>query len=359
MNEIEQGVPLNEQGEGLLEPSPQADTEQALNSITPLMEIGATDGDDSEDTVPDDAKNYVEAPFNYNHDSHEHVPLNSGTFSYTVTDLALPGKNGLDLVIKRRYDTTQASSYEFARGFRKTTTLQRKRKKPYLGIGWCLDLPWIEHSQSGLYPRFLHLEDGRKLSVKKLSSGVYLRHYKLKDMQLTQEGYHVYVHGEQVNYAYRLDLKDGKSHYFDRDGLIVATIDRFGNQLRYILSEHGAVLIDTYGRKLTLSYAEIPTYEGGKDYSGTPPITVIPIEVPDPERPVAKSWEYTGTYTWNGLPSNHTITYRCENGYLVHSTDQCGQWTGYEYCEMPVHGNLHPKYDHYGKRKSSIQPFPL
>ena len=263
-------------------------------------------------------------------------------------------------MIKRRYDTTQASSYEFARGFRETTTLERLRKKPYLGIGWCLDLPWIENNGvNSVKPRFLHLEDGRKLTIKSISGELIFYRYKLKDMRLTQASYHVNVHGEPVSYAYRLDLKDGKSHYFDRDGLIVATIDRFGNQLRYILSEHGAVLIDTYGRKLTLSYAEIPTYEGGKDYSGTPPITVIPIEVPDPERPVAKSWEYTGTYTWNGLPSNHTITYRCENGYLVHSTDQCGQWTGYEYCEMPVHGNLHPKYDHYGKRKSSIQPFPL
>ena len=57
-----------------------------------------------------DIKNpFLGAPFIYSQNDHEKIALNSGAFVYEQVDYELPGKNGLNLLIKRRYHSAEAS----------------------------------------------------------------------------------------------------------------------------------------------------------------------------------------------------------------------------------------------------------
>lgn len=47
----------------------------------------------------------AESPFNYFETNQIDVQLSSGDFQYEATDFVLPGKNGFDVVITRRYET--------------------------------------------------------------------------------------------------------------------------------------------------------------------------------------------------------------------------------------------------------------
>lgn len=47
-------------------------------------------------------------PYAYDHQGNFDVNLNTGAYSYTETDLSIPGKNGLDLVLTRQYNSDQA-----------------------------------------------------------------------------------------------------------------------------------------------------------------------------------------------------------------------------------------------------------
>ena len=64
-------------------------------------------GEGSEETEA--ARNtFTGAPYTYNSGDSEKVALNSGALIYENTDYVLPGVNGLDLVIGRRYDSQDA-----------------------------------------------------------------------------------------------------------------------------------------------------------------------------------------------------------------------------------------------------------
>jgi YD repeat-containing protein len=58
----------------------------------------------------EDEEDVVVAPFTYQRTEQESVNLNTGDYTYEETDLVLPGKNGLDLVLRRRYDSSDAST---------------------------------------------------------------------------------------------------------------------------------------------------------------------------------------------------------------------------------------------------------
>ena len=59
-----------------------------------------------------DPKRYPEAPFSYRMAESESVSLADGSLECTFTDFTLPGRNGFDLTIARRYDSNNANLYE-------------------------------------------------------------------------------------------------------------------------------------------------------------------------------------------------------------------------------------------------------
>jgi len=98
--------------------------------------------------------------------------LNTGALNYTVTDLTLPGKNGLDLVIKRRYDSTDATDYKFASrvigDYTWTAVADRAQSRyphPFMGLGWNLVIPWVVSGNVTKKPLYLYMGDGRTFKV--------------------------------------------------------------------------------------------------------------------------------------------------------------------------------------------------
>ena len=55
--------------------------------------------------------NQVNAPFSYAYEENEAINLNTGALTYQVVDATIPGRNGLDLVIARRYDSSDANLF--------------------------------------------------------------------------------------------------------------------------------------------------------------------------------------------------------------------------------------------------------
>lgn len=55
---------------------------------------------------------YLGAPYVYKSNENEQVALNSGALMYEHADYVLPGVNGLDLVIGRRYNSQEAALYQ-------------------------------------------------------------------------------------------------------------------------------------------------------------------------------------------------------------------------------------------------------
>ncbi|MDR1158780.1 MAG: DUF6531 domain-containing protein, partial [Oscillospiraceae bacterium] len=71
-------------------------------SMTASVSYSAMSGTGEEEDV-------ISAPFTYQKTEYESVNLNTGDYMYEETDLVLPGKNGLDLVLTRRYDSSDAN----------------------------------------------------------------------------------------------------------------------------------------------------------------------------------------------------------------------------------------------------------
>lgn len=64
----------------------------------------------SSDVVEYFPEKITEKPYTYESDGDLSVNLNNGRYSYSETDLSIPGVNGLDLNIKRMYDSSDAES---------------------------------------------------------------------------------------------------------------------------------------------------------------------------------------------------------------------------------------------------------
>ena len=59
----------------------------------------------------EDQRNYPIAPYYHDIDSVESVELSSGALNLNYVDFSLPGKDGFDFTLNRRYDSSQSNSY--------------------------------------------------------------------------------------------------------------------------------------------------------------------------------------------------------------------------------------------------------
>lgn len=59
----------------------------------------------SEEDTFSDIKQYPESPFNYFESNQIDVKLSTGDVQYDITDFVLPGRDGFDVTIARRYDS--------------------------------------------------------------------------------------------------------------------------------------------------------------------------------------------------------------------------------------------------------------
>ena len=241
-----------------------------------------------------DIKQYPESPFTYFETNQVNVQLSTGNVQYETTDFVLPGRDGFDVSIARRYDSGCANLMDMD-PYVKDNKLKTGSKdnsfyaKTYgLGYGWSFVLPSIETVPylkcsfmvvpvdppksilMGLpaFDYFLHLEDGRSLKISR-SSDSFVDH-TLKDIRIiTRSGmiHHPYAAGITKAYDIIIEYKNGNKDYFknlygndgDRDKLtpqkftLAARQDKFGNVICYDLKDYGGMgIVDTWGRTISL-----------------------------------------------------------------------------------------------------------
>lgn len=241
-----------------------------------------------------DIKQYPESPFTYFDTNQVNVQLSTGSLQYDVTDFVLPGRNGFDVTIARRYDSGCANLTDMAPYVKNNKIKTGSKNNSFntatygLGYGWSFVLPSIETipylnctyinipiapKQSILmgtpgYDYILHLEDGRSLKISRSSDR--FENYSLKDVTIvTRSGTigHPYVVGVEKDYDIIIEYKTGNKDYFkdlygnngERDKMIpqrftlVARQDKYGNVICYALKDHGGMaIVDTWGRKINL-----------------------------------------------------------------------------------------------------------
>lgn len=245
-----------------------------------------------------DIKQYPESPFTYFEKNQVNVQLSTGNVQYETTDFVMPGRDGFDLTIARRYDSGCANLMDmdpYIKGEKLKTG--SKDNSFYtaaygLGYGWSFILPSIETipylkcynmiiSYDPVktvlmgYPGFdyiLHLEDGRSLKISRSSDR--FEGYGLKDVSIaTRSGiiHHPYAADISKSYDIIIEYKNGNRDYFknlngddgDRNKIIsqkftlAARQDKFGNVICYDLKDYGGmVIVDTWGRKISLEKTE-------------------------------------------------------------------------------------------------------
>ncbi|WP_312502282.1 RHS repeat-associated core domain-containing protein [Lacrimispora sp.] len=239
----------------------------------------------SEEDGISNIKQYPESPFTYFETNHVNVQLNTGNVQYETTDFVLPGRNGFDVTIARRYDSGCANLVDMAPYVMNSRLITGSIDNSYytatygLGHGWSFVLPSIETVQNlrwawqpnligtRSYDYILHLEDGRNLEINRISDA--FEDYRLIDVEiLTRSGtiWHPYATGIAKRYHIIIKYKNGNMDYFnsDRDDgdrdipnpnnfTLVARQDKFGNTVFYDLRRSGGMeIVDTWGRTIKL-----------------------------------------------------------------------------------------------------------
>lgn len=231
-------------------------------------------------------KQYPESPFTYFESNQVNVQLNTGNVQYETTDFVLPGRDGFDLIIARRYDSGCANLVDMAPYVINSMLLTGSIDNSFytrtygLGHGWSFVLPSIETVQNlrwawrpylvgtRSYDYILHLEDGRNLQISRISDR--FEDYSLKDVGIvTRSGtiQHPYAGNITKRYNIIIEYKNGNKDYFqssyeddnDRDMpypidfTLVARQDKFGNTIFYDLRKNGGMsIVDTWGRVINL-----------------------------------------------------------------------------------------------------------
>ena len=280
--------------------------------------------------LPEDPRSFMEAPFSYPMSQNEMVILNNGTLQYSVTDFVLPGRNGFDLIMTRRYNSDSAGLYDMnpvSVGWGRFSTGRRNNahnNKMYgLGFGWYFVLPSIEvvpESEQDrinfIYPMHLHLEDGRNFEIE----GNSLKGHPLLDVTVAQTtGSIVHPFRSDITRPYHtvVSYKNGNKDYFQRivDNIgrldsfqLVARQDNFGNTICFQLAgRNGMTIVDTWGRNIVLSA------------SGNTMTWTMPDHTPTAPRRI--------TYTISDAGGRR----------LVRVTDQLNRITEYEYHSLDIY----------------------
>ncbi len=246
-----------------------------------------------------------------------HDPLNisaqSGSVSTSMSDFILPGRNGLDLSIRRLYNTSVAKEngrYGTARYVRDGYLKRTGAIIPALsfGQGWLLDLPHFKYTTGSV---FIALPGGAYYDLNSLEviddeanenyldDEVEIKYENhegedftlkiIRDKKSDSEGKAYYTISSSVLY-----LKDGTSYYFNEMGLPKGIVDSTGAFKITILYKANLInkIIDTMGRTLEFTYS----YGGTADDGNSEYPHIIDIKLAGSDR--------SFTYTYDSLTAN-------------------------------------------------------
>ncbi|MCT4605767.1 MAG: hypothetical protein N4A64_06620, partial [Marinisporobacter sp.] len=218
----------------------------------------------------------------------EDIDPRTGELTLIHTDYVLPGRNGLDLELKRIYKSGHAHVWNtkarligneikdeiFSSNFiinnpRDLETYYDKRYN--LGIGMRFSFPSLEitNTNSGI---FLHSETGKVYQIEKKNNEYVIDGHKLKDISFKEDTTYTSGQTDISSYnsksRYVLIEKDGKKTYFSSDGRILGIKDRYDNEIKFYYQYFDAhkvkntvfkrllisKIIDTVGREVNIQY---------------------------------------------------------------------------------------------------------
>lgn len=207
-------------------------------------------------------------PYSYDYNENEKVNLNTGSLMYETIDYVLPGINGLDLLIGRRYDSEKANMVHPTTSFLGSLyiwdgyqllwgtdgVINTHQADTYgLGQGWSFMFSSIESIND---KKVLHLADGRSFNI---GNNCSLKNYTLNDLTLVNDN-GAYNNGV-VSSAYTLTYKDGKKEYFSGDGKLIGIKDKYGNTIKFVndtyLGKPRITITDTLNRITTISCSSV------------------------------------------------------------------------------------------------------
>ncbi len=194
---------------------------------------------------------FANPPYSYQNSVNEKVALGSGALVYENTDYVLPGRNGFDLVITRRYNSSEATLNKFARYYdglddRYYYSVRVNPKFNYnLGNGWSFGFTNIENLGT---LKILHLSDGSSYILTETGTvTLKLNGESKSSVKVKKEPVTTPETSEKAEYT--LTYNDGKTEYLSSDGKILYSMDKFGNRIRFSYSSSGNVTItDTFDR---------------------------------------------------------------------------------------------------------------
>ncbi|WP_239329265.1 RHS repeat-associated core domain-containing protein [Paenibacillus sp. ACRRX] len=224
-------------------------------------------------------------------ETEEQISPQSGELTLTQTDYVLPGRNGLDLEIKRIYKSgisnVQEMKVKYVNGAwvdyvhsdAKTSSFYEDRYN--LGIGMRFSFPNIEvnSNEDGTSHKFLHTESGDVYRLRAYKSDgelVYLPEGQtVKDVVVKESA--TFKNGQNDGTSkYVMTEKNGKKSFFAEDGRLLGIEDRFGNRLvfEYVSLSYTldgttinkkliSKITDAIGRVTTFEYKEDSAYKVG------------------------------------------------------------------------------------------------
>ncbi|MGG4132072.1 RHS repeat-associated core domain-containing protein [Paenibacillus illinoisensis] len=171
------------------------------------------------------------------------ISTSDGSLNMSVVDLVMPGANGLDFTLRRKYDSSLGKDQIYARvspDFRNVTTSTTEEYKFPLGKGWIWDLPYVKHDNGGT---FVHIPEMGTFAQSEFEySG--LAGYPWENIDFGLLHTDIYAGGEKAHYVFK-DYNTGIVHYFAQNGDILLTQNQFGNRIEYFYTtsfEFGNVL---------------------------------------------------------------------------------------------------------------------
>lgn len=174
----------------------------------------------------------------------------SGSFYYSVID-----PNQTQIVVK---DT----GYSHVDGTRTPSFYQERYS---IGAGWTFNFPSIENNRSGSTGKIvLHFSDGQKYTVN--PSTLKLEGYSYQDITLSEVSSSAFTSGGR-NSKWMITYKDGRRDFLDSTGRYIGSAGKdIGTntekiEVHYNADGYVSEIIDTVGRKITLTYNLIETVD--------------------------------------------------------------------------------------------------
>ena len=222
----------------------------------------------------------------------ESISPQSGELSLSQTDFVLPGRNGLDLEIKRLYKSGISNLQEmkvkyvggawvdYVQSDANTSSFYEDRYN--LGIGMRFSFPAIEirTNEDGTSHKFLHTEAGDvyRLTGPTVVDGVktyFPENQTVKDVIVREDN--SFTNGQANGTSkYVMVGNNGKKTYFTADGRVVGIVDRYDNTITFMYSTQTykidgvtrtknliSKIIDTVGREVAIEYKEDYSFKAG------------------------------------------------------------------------------------------------